>query len=205
MGKRRARLIALLILSFLILIIFIHSPKIKTMNKITLKALELAGYKDANTLAEIISYVPNPTVAAEMLLGLHQPIKLYDFGVLWEPKRPSNDTLYLIKVKSIDELADVVYYDRYVTAKAWVYYLTKDDFTNDIYQFEKPEGGNYYTSKQIRTKGFTIEENLSYTGVNSFESIGYKPVETGSVLHYLAGWQDNADAYPEPSVQVAEL
>ena len=177
------------------------------MNKITLKALELAGYKDPNTLAEIISYVPNPTVAAEMLLGVHQPIDIHnDFGFLWEPKRPSNDgSLYLIWVKSIDELADVVYYKRYVTAKVWVYYLTKDDFANDIYQFEKPEGGNYYTSKQIRTKGFTVEENLSCTGINKFESLGYKLVETEGVFDYLANWQEGADAYPEPSVQVAEL
>jgi hypothetical protein len=41
--------------------------------------------------------------------------------------------------------------------------------------------------------------------VNTFESLGYKPVETESVIDYLAAWQDEADYYSEPSIEVATL
>jgi len=177
------------------------------MDKITLKALQLAGFQNANMIAEIISYVPNPTIAAEMLLGVHKPIDIYHFGMIWEPKRPSSDggSLQLIKINSVNELADIVYYTRYTTNRKTVYYLTKDDYSAKVYQLDKPKDGNYYTTGSIRTKGFTLEENLSYTGVNTFESLGYKPVDPVIAIDYLAAWQDEAGYYSEPSIEVATL
>ena len=123
------------------------------MEKITLKALQLAGFQNADMIAKIINYVPNPRVATEMLLGIHEPQVLV-YNHRFREYRHDKDKVY--EILSIDELANKVLYKKYEQNTKYVYYLTKEDYNNKIYQTDRPK--DYYTSSHIPTTGFSERE-----------------------------------------------
>jgi hypothetical protein len=80
------------------------------MDKLTFKALELAGFKNAEKIAQILQYVPNPKVAAEILLDIYEPISTFDFGDNWVSRYNSSD--YFILVNEVNELGNLVAYNK---------------------------------------------------------------------------------------------
>lgn len=124
------------------------------MEKITLKALQLAGFQNADMIAKIINYVPNPRVATEMLLGIHEP-QVLEYNDRFREYRHDKDKVY--EITSIDELGNKVLYKNYEQNTKYVYYLTKEDYNNKIYQTERPK--DYHTTGHIPTTGFSERES----------------------------------------------
>ena len=123
------------------------------MEKITLKALQLAGFQNADMIAKIINYVPNPRIATEMLLGIHEP-QVLEYNHRFREYRHDKDKVY--EITSLDELGNRVTYKKYEQKTKFVYYLTKEDFNNKIYQEERPK--DYYNSGNVPINGFSERE-----------------------------------------------
>lgn len=130
------------------------------MQKITLKAFELAGYDNPEVLAKIVSYVPNPQVATEMLLGVHQPIKIADLGKYRQSSKRSRDTF--IEIVEIDELADVVKYKRYEQKTVCVYYATQQDKADGKFTYTAPP--KYSNYDWVPATGFTCQDTQDTVG-----------------------------------------
>jgi len=130
------------------------------MNKITLKALQLAGFQNADMIAEILNYVPNSTAALEMLLGVHVPMEINTYF------KRGND---LIKVNVVNELGDSINFTEYEQKTTRVWYLTAEDQQNGVYTTTDPGHRNYHDYKFIpcagvnqRDRKYTIQEFNSY-------------------------------------------
>ncbi len=125
------------------------------MNKIILKSLELAGFKNASEIAIIVASCPNPTIATEMLLGVYQPKTIAELGEYWKGRY--SDTIYA--VASIDELNDVVTCNQYSAKRELFYYPTEKDYenrTNRVHVNNKDKNVNYHDYRQESVPGVTI-------------------------------------------------
>ena len=120
------------------------------MQKIIAQALTLAGFKNADEIVSVIMATPNPTVATEMILGCYVP-NLEAFGYY-----KKGDTMY--KITEINELHNIIKYERVVQKTKSVYYLTKEDELADFAVEERPR--DYWRSKEIPVSGYhTFEES----------------------------------------------
>jgi hypothetical protein len=153
------------------------------MEKITLKALQLAGFQNADMIAKIINYVPNPRVATEMLLGIHEPQFVHHTHRFREYK---HDTVKLYEILSIDELANRVTYKKYEQNTKYVYYLTKEDYNNKVYQEDRPK--DYYTTGHIPTTGFSERE--SSMEMDEFTSNYSTIIPVDMAMEKLKSWED---------------
>lgn len=154
------------------------------MNKITLKSLELAGFKNASQLAEIIATTPNARVSAEILLGIYEPVSVEDFGSYW--KHSYRDTIY--QVLSIDELRDfsVCYEHKQKTEQ--FYYLTSEDYEskiNRVAKADKVDGVKYYNWHSEAVPGVTTnQETFKLEQFND----SLKPMTYDEFVAYLIKW-----------------
>jgi len=153
------------------------------MEKITLKALQLAGFQNADMISRIISYVPNPRVATEMLLGIHEP-KVLEHNHRFREYRHDTDKLY--EILSIDELGNRVTYKKYEQKTEYVYYLTKDDYANKVYQTERPK--DYHTSGYMPTTGF--KEREESMDMEEFTSNYSKVLHPDTAIGKLQAWEN---------------
>ncbi len=133
------------------------------MEKIILKALELAGFKNPDVIAEIISNTPNPQVATEMLLGVYTPKVVEP----WKEYRKSrySDTIALIV--SYNELGNKVNIFTYRQKTKTVYYATKEDYQNKVYRDDRSSGTSYYTTGTVVTKG--VDEHSLTKEIEDFD------------------------------------
>ena len=151
-------------------------------NKIALEALKLAGFKNPTAIAEVLSYVPNPSIALEVIMGIHEPIVL-DPSTRFYSNRYS-DSLY--EITRIDELGNKVYYKEYKQKTKSVYYLTKEDCQNKVYQLDRPKG-DYYNNGSIPDTGYTEYE--SKMDVEEYQK-SYKAVPIELAFAKLEDWEN---------------
>jgi hypothetical protein len=90
---------------------------------------------NTSTLAHILSYLPNPTVAAEMLLGVHTPVKIEES--FFKDKYTRSTSIYRA-IERVDELSNEIEYTEYIQKTQQVFYLTKEDKDNNVYTTERP-------------------------------------------------------------------
>jgi hypothetical protein len=156
------------------------------MDKITLKALELAGYKDANTLAKIISYVPNPQVAAEMLLGVHTPREVKR-GIQADYRKHKWDSRTdFVCVLSYDELGNTVKLRKANQKMQQVWYLTKEDKQNGVYVTERPR--DYSDWGSVPVNGVNYEE-VDYD-IDVFDSEYTKQLSPADAMDIIDTWDE---------------
>lgn len=153
------------------------------MEKITLKALQLAGFQNAEMIAQIINYVPNPRVATEMLLGIHTP-QVLEYNHRFREYRHDKDKVY--EILSIDELGNKVTYKKYEQKTKYVYYITKEDYTNKVYQTTRPE--NYHTSGYLPDTGFSERE--SSMDMEEFITNYSKVLHPDTAIGMLETWEN---------------
>jgi len=154
------------------------------INKITLEALKLAGFKNPTAIAEIISYVPNPTVATEMLLGIYEP-KVLDTANRFRKYKWDSDKL--VEITGIDELGNIITYKEYKQKTQTVYYLTQEDKKNNIYQLDRPKG-EYYNNGSIPANGFS--ENINSKTINDFENDYTINITNETAFALLEDWEN---------------
>lgn len=147
------------------------------MNKVALKALQLAGFQNADMIAEILNYVPNSTAALEMLLGVHEPLSLNSYY------KRGND---LVKVNAVDELANVIKFTEYEQKTTRVWYLTAEDWKNDVYVTTDPGHRNYHDYKFIPCAGVN-ERDRTYT-IKEFNSY-YKEISEEEFYAGIEKWE----------------
>lgn len=163
------------------------------MNKIILKSLELAGFKNASDIALIIAATPNPTVATEMLLGVYQPKTIAELGEYW--KGSYSDTMYA--VSKIDELNDVVTCHKYSPKIDLFYYLTESDYdnkTNRVHLNDKDKSVKYYDYRQETVPGISI-------GTDTFKMRQFNDsLKQITELEFMTAYQkwDPETTLPEP-------
>ena len=112
----------------------------------------------------MIFATPNPTVASEMILGCHEP------SLMLSSFHRKGTSLY--SIKGVDELRDIVSYERINQKTKTVYYLTKEDKENGVYQEDYRR--DYYSSESIAIPGVTIVDdqmNISQWGHHRAEEI----------------------------------
>ena len=168
------------------------------MNKIILKSLELAGFKNASEIAEVIAATPNPQVAAEIILGVYEPVSAEDFGSYWKHKY--SDTIY--QVMSVDELHDVITCYKHTQATELFYYLTSEDYnskTNRVAKQDKQDGVKYYDYRSEAVPGVTT--NPETFKREKFDD-SMKAMTYGEFVAVLDKW-DPYEHAPEP--EMAEL
>lgn len=158
------------------------------MEKITLKALQLAGFQNADMIAKIISYVPNPRVATEMLLGIYDD-KPLDISKRFRKGRYDRNNM--VEIVSIDELGNTVTFKTHEQKTKQVWYLTKEDRDNKVYVTEKPEKS--YDYSHIPTDGFTIKEDT--TSLSSFNENWNQEISTKQAFQIWNDW----DNYGKPA------
>lgn len=165
------------------------------MNKIILKSLELAGFKNASELAKVISATPNARVATEIVLGIYEPVTVEDFGTYWKQKY--SDTIY--QVMSIDELHDVITCYKHTQKTETFYYLTRDDYdskTNRVAKQDKQDGVKYYDWRNELVNGVTMtSETFKHEAFND----SLKPLTYDEFVAYLDKW-DPYVTTPEPEM-----
>ena len=170
------------------------------MDKIIFKALELAGFKNASVIADVISSTPNPTVATEMLLGVYEPMTVQSFGQHW--KHRYNDVIY--SVVSIDELRKEVLVNSYKPKTAYMYYETSDEYRSDIngvWEQGKRPGVKYADYRSKKVPG-VIPSELKL----SLDAFGddYKPISNEEFVDTYNNWAYDA-SQDVPSPVVTEL
>ena len=154
------------------------------MEKITLKALQLAGFQNAEMISRIISYVPNPQVATEMLLGVYEPNELDQSERF---RRYKYDSDKIIEITGIDDLGNFVTYNEYRQRTQTVYYLTSDDQKNKIYQLERPKG-DYYNNGNIPANGFSKHNDNSTISI--FEDKFSNKITNEDAFKLLEEWDN---------------
>ena len=154
------------------------------MQKIMLKALELAGYKDANTLATILSYVPNPQVATEMLLGVHVP-KTVDSNNEFR-KHKYIGRKEIVQVIGYDELGDTVKYLNHLPKQRQAYFATQEDKKANIYSFDKPK--QYFDWEYVDVPGITVSE-LSMS-IAEFEETYSQILPGDQATEIICSWKE---------------
>lgn len=142
------------------------------MNKLIIKSLELAGFKNANEIMTVISATPNPTAAAEMILGIFEPTDIDTFGRYWKGKHSGE----MLMITTMNDLTNQVNVVRYAPKKVQTYFPTKEDYdatTNGT--LDRPK--EYYSTKHVPVNGITQTEELyeidqligSYKSVTKYE------------------------------------
>jgi len=152
-------------------------------NKITLEALKLAGFKNPTAIAEILNYVPNPTVALEMLLEIHEP-KVVDPDNIFRKHRYSSENKY-VEITGYDELANTVQYKVLRQKTVQGYAITEEDYKNNIFVFERPS--KYYHSKEIPTKGYTSK--IESSRIEDFENSYNQEVDVYQMSNTIEVWE----------------
>ena len=170
------------------------------MEKITLKALQLAGFQNAEMISRIISYVPNPTVAVEMLLGVYEPKELEQSNRFRKYKWDSDK---VVEITGIDELGNVISYKEYKQKTQTVYYLTKEDQQNKVYQLERPSSDrDYYNNGSIPANGFS--ENTNSKTISDFESEYTINITNDEAFELLSRWENWGKLREEePNLEIA--
>ena len=163
------------------------------MEKITLKALQLAGFQNADMISRIISYVPNPRVAVEMLLGVHEPI-LIDPAKRFRKYRYTRNNL--AEILGVDELGDTITYKMYEQQTMQVWYLTAEDKKNKVYVTERPK--SYHDYEHIPANG--IKETEHTTSLTSFNENWTEEVDVVNAFTTLTNWEEY-----EPTPQEVSL
>lgn len=156
------------------------------MEKITLKALELAGFKNANIIAEIISYVPNPQVAAEMLLGIHTPTVLKYADRFRKHKYDSHKEL--VELVEINDLADWVKFNTYNQKTKQVWWLTKEDKAAGKYVEERPNSREYYDWEYMPTTGYKVSEEPTIMSIKEFNESYTKILNVNDAFKIRNEW-----------------
>ena len=164
------------------------------MEKITLKALQLAGFQNADMISKIISYVPNPRVAVEMLLGVYEPMVI-DPATRFRSYR--YDRKNFVEIISIDELGDTVTYKEYNQNTMMVWYVTKDDYENNVYVTERPK--SHYDYRHIPTNGVKVMTET--TSLTSFNENWNKELPVAEAYNKLNEWE----SYNIPQNEFNEL
>lgn len=155
------------------------------MEKITLKALQLDGFPNAELIAKILQYTPNPRIAAEMLLGVYEPKEL-DQSNRFRKYKFDGDKI--IEITGIDELGDIISYKEYKQKTQNVYYITEDDKKNKIYQLERPIKGDYYTNGSIPVNGYSESNNSC--SISSFEKDYNVNITNEDAFGWLSKWEN---------------
>lgn len=163
------------------------------MEKIILKALELAGFKNPDVIAEIISHTPNAQVATEMLLGVYTP-KVVEPWTEYRKSRYS-DTIALIV--SYNELGNKVNVITYNQQTKMAYYATKEDYQNKVHQDERPKG-DCYTTGRVATKG--VEEISLTKDIEDFESDFREKITPEDVKLIFTSWL----TFGEPLIETTD-
>lgn len=146
------------------------------MKKIIEQALTSAGFKNADAITEVIFATPNPNVAAEMILGCYSSDRVY---TTWYRK---GDTLY--RLKSIDELRDLVSYERTIQKTKSVYYASKEDKENGVYYEEYRR--DYYTSGSIPVPGCqSYNEEMN---IEQWDRNGAKEISESEYINTILQW-----------------
>lgn len=154
-------------------------------NKIILEALNLKGFQNPTAIAEILNYVPNPNVALEMLLGIHEP-KVVNIETSFRKYRHTRDSIY--EITGYDELGDKVIYAEYKQKTIPVYYLTREDAQNkEVYELERPKG-DYYSSGTIPDSGYIVTPNQSMNTAD-FESAYGTVVPLSEAGSLIVSWE----------------
>ena len=154
------------------------------MEKITLKALQLAGFQNADMISKIISYVPNPQVAVEMLLGVYEPT-VVETATRFRKHR-YNSQEEIVEITNIDDLGSIIYYNVYIQKTKHVYYLTKEDRENNVYVTERPK--DYYTSGSVKTTGYTVEQRSN--DIKNFYEDYTKTISVEDTHTILNEWEE---------------
>lgn len=140
------------------------------MEKIIIQALR-SKFDNAELIAKVANATSNPQVAVEMLLGIHEPMTPDQFGMVRKDKY--RDDRYYV-VREIKELENQIVCDTHNQKKITAWYKTKEDYntdTNRIYD----RIADYYTSKDVPTKGVVTERNVVY----NIEDIAMHQLSTG--------------------------
>ena len=125
------------------------------MNQKIVKAALTGVNLNTAVLAQIISYVPNPEVAVEMLLGVFEPAPLTD--VFYRAKW--NTTLR--KVTSIDYLGNNVIYTSFTQKKVRAWYVNEGDQAKGIYVTDRPS--KYADYGDVTIQGWDYLEGRTET------------------------------------------
>lgn len=123
-------------------------------NKIALEALKLAGFKNPTAIAEILNYVPNPSTALEILLGVYEPIVVNPAERFRTHKYSSYKKI--AELVSYDELGNTVTYKVYEPKMQNVYFLTKEDKDKNVFTTDRPR--DYHSWDTIQVAGYTERE-----------------------------------------------
>ena len=154
------------------------------MEKITLKALQLAGFQNADMIAKIISYVPNPQTAVEMLLGVYIP-SVIDASECFRNYRYSRPNEF-VEMLEIDDLANTIYYNLYRQKTQKVWYITKEDRDNKVYVTERPEKS--YDYGEVQAAGYDVIKQSS--DVKTFEEYWNTPLPNTDAFVKMQDWTD---------------
>lgn len=120
------------------------------MEKIIQKALSLAGFQNADEITRVISATPNPTVAAEIILGVYKPMIIRQSDRFKKYRYDEQ----LAEITSVDELNNIINFNVYKQKTKTVYYLTKEDRENKKFVEVRPK--DYYDSGRVPTNGYDV-------------------------------------------------
>lgn len=110
------------------------------MNNIILKAFELAGFKNASDLAQIVSLTPNPQASAELILGVYRPMSADEFGLYWGSGYRWDKEVYY--VHSVDSLSCKATLYKVQPELVCIYYNNAEDAKNKVNgRFDDKNGG----------------------------------------------------------------
>jgi hypothetical protein len=152
-------------------------------NKIALEALKLAGFKNPNAIAKILSYVPNPDVALEMVLDIHEPLSV-DYANRFRSYRNSNYN-DLVEIIGYDELANKIMYKKYTQKTQQLWYATEEEYRNQINgQAVRPN--KYHDYRYVPTTGFTEAEQS-----DNIDSFGWTTlISNQDAFDMLTRWEN---------------
>lgn len=168
------------------------------MEKITLKALQLAGFQNADMIAKIISYVPNPQVAVEMLLGVYTPSQIELATRFRKHKYDSHSEL--IEMTEIDDLGDCVKFKVYSQKTQNVWWLTKEDKAANKYVTEKPKSrDDYYDWGYGPATGYVVKEQ-TILSIKEFNDSYTKIISVDDAYKLMDEW----DNYPTNVIEELE-
>jgi hypothetical protein len=154
------------------------------MEKIIRQALTSAGFKNADAITEVIFATPNPTVASEMILGCHEP------SLILSSFHRKGTSLY--SIKGVDELRDIVSYERINQKTKTVYYLTKEDKENGVYQ-ESYSNRDYYSSGSILVPGYTVINDQM--NIAQWKNHGAEQISDSEFHNTILEWNYNPQEF----------
>jgi len=167
------------------------------MEKITLKALQLAGFQNAAEIAKIISYVPNPQTAVEILLGVHTPSVINPME-RFRNYRYSRANEFVEMVEK-DDLGNTIKYNLYKQKTQRVWYLTREDRDNKVYVTERPEKN--YDYGDIPAAGYDVTEHEK--NFKEFEQDWCNPLSNIDALVLMQDWVDyGKPAFIKPEAEL---